>query len=79
MRAISSGVIVEDPSVAGAVEDPSVTETPEKSNGMFNEIPRSASEKKYNHRCIVGDINFKHIKWETFSTAKGEGSTESNS
>ena len=44
-----------------------------KLNNMLINI---AKDKKYTHRCIIGDFNYKDINWELMATLKGEGSDE---
>ena len=35
-----------------------------------------AKDKKYSHRCIVGDFNYRDINWALWSSSKGEASEE---
>ena len=44
-----------------------------KLNTLITEI---AQNKKYTHRCIVGDFNYKDIEWSRWSTRKSEASAE---
>ena len=44
-----------------------------KLNTLITEI---AKNKKYTHRCIVGDFNYKDIEWSRWSTRKSEASAE---
>ena len=44
-----------------------------KLNNMLINI---AKDKKYTHRCIIGDFNYKDINWELLTTPKGEESEE---
>ena len=46
-----------------------------KLNILITEI---AQNKKYTHRCIVGDLNYKDIGWSRWSTRKSEASVEAN-
>ena len=55
---------------------PTSTLTSQCNNEKLNDLLRMISTKKYSHKCIVGDLNFKHINWETCNTTKGEDSVE---
>ena len=35
-----------------------------------------SNNKKYSHRCLVGDFNFKYINWKLWNTPLGEASDE---
>ena len=42
-------------------------------NQLIKDISRN---KRYSHVCFVGDFNYKHINWETWSTSKSKDSEE---
>ena len=53
---------------------PTPSETSEKNNERLNQLLKYIAQKKYSHRCIVGDLNFKD--WSTWTTVHGENSVE---
>ena len=55
---------------------PTPSETSEKNNERLNQLLKYIAQKKYSHRCIVGDLNFKDINWSTWTTVHGENSVE---
>ena len=55
---------------------PTRTETSEKNNERLNRLLECIANKKYSHRCIVGDFNFRDINWATGTTTCSENSTE---
>ena len=56
---------------------PTTTSTSNQNNEQLNRLLEIISKKKYSHRCLVGDFNFKHINWKTWTTPTGEESTDS--
>ena len=55
---------------------PTQTATSNENNEGLNELLRILARKKYSHRCIVGDFNYKDINWTSWTTSHGEGSKE---
>ena len=55
---------------------PTPSLTSDQNNEKLNRLLKCISNKKYSHRCIVGDFNFKHINWSSWSTPHGENSVE---
>ena len=56
---------------------PTASEQSEENNEKLNRLLRTISNKKYSHRCIVGDFNFRNINWSNWSTTMSEQSAES--
>ena len=56
---------------------PTHSASSDANNENLNNLLRTLSVKKYSHRCIVGDFNFRQIKWQSLTTPCGENSTES--
>ena len=50
--------------------------TKEKSAELNSLISNIAKDKKYSHRCIIGDFNFKDIDWKLWKSSKGDHSDE---
>ena len=42
---------------------PTIDDTSDNNNDKLNRLMKTISNKKYSHRCIVGDFNFRHINW----------------
>ena len=40
---------------------PTSSESSKQNNDKLNSLLKSISSKKYTHRCIVGDFNFRHL------------------
>ena len=55
---------------------PTASDKSEENNEKLNQLLRTISNKKYSHRCIVGDFNLKNINWTNWSTPMNEKSTE---
>lgn len=55
---------------------PTKSQTSDDNNTKLNQLLNVIAKKKYSHRCIVGDFNFKDINWETWSTQHGSESKE---
>ena len=55
---------------------PTTTPTSDKNNENLNNLLRTISLKTYSHKCIVGDLNYKNINWNSCSTDSGENSKE---
>ena len=55
---------------------PTHTHSSEENNEKLNRLFHAISLKKYSHRCIVGDFNYRNINWVTWTTNHGEDSTE---
>ena len=56
---------------------PTQSDTSEQNNENLNTLLRDlASNKKYTHKCLVGDFNFKMINWQHWSTPYPETSKE---
>ena len=55
---------------------PTQTTMSNTNNEKLNQLFRVISKKKYSHRCIVGDFNFKDINWSSWTTPHGEESKE---
>ena len=53
---------------------PTPTEKSNDNNTKLNNLLRSISRKKYSHYCILGDFNYRDIKWQTWTTPHNEGS-----
>jgi exonuclease III len=52
------------------------SKTSSDNNDSLNNLLRCIREKNYSHICLVGDLNFRDINWETHSTTHGESSKE---
>ena len=50
--------------------------TSDRNNENLNRLLARISKKKYSHKCIVGDYNFKDINWLTWTTIHNEESKE---
>ena len=48
----------------------------DENNGKLNQLLRVIAKKKYSHRCIIGDFNYKDINWTSWTTGHGEESKE---
>ena len=46
---------------------PTKTPTSDQNNVKLNQLLRHISRKKYTHKCIVGDFNYRHINWSTWT------------
>ena len=55
---------------------PTQSESSDENNAKLNQLLNVIAKKKYSHRCIVGDFNFKDINWETRTTPHGLDSKE---
>ena len=55
---------------------PTTTDKSDENNEKLNQLLRTISKKKYSHRCIVGDFNYRNINWENWSTTASEQSVE---
>ena len=55
---------------------PTPSETSEVNNNNLNILMKEISTKKYSHRCIVGDFNFKDINWSSWTSCHNSESTE---
>ena len=56
---------------------PSKTKATDENNIKLNELVKSiTSDKKYSHRCLVGDFNLPTINWENWTTPHTEESKE---
>lgn len=55
---------------------PTVTEDSHVNNANLNRLLKCVSMKKYSHICIMGDFNYKHINWSSWTTTYGEDSNE---
>ena len=55
---------------------PTTTESSESNNESLNRLLKCVSLKKYSHTCIVGDFNFKAINWSSWTTTRGDTSSE---
>ena len=55
---------------------PTPTESSESNNESLNRLLKCISLKKYSHICIVGDFNFKAINWSSWTTTRGDTSSE---
>ena len=55
---------------------PTRTHSSEENNEKLNRLFHAISLKKYSHRCIVGDFNYRNNNWVTWTTNHGEDSTE---
>ena len=47
---------------------PTRTDTSEENNTNLNKLLMNLSGKSYSHKCFVGDLNFKDINWESWTT-----------
>ena len=47
-----------------------------ENNEKLNQLLRIIANKKYSHRCVVGDFNYKDINWTSWTTEHGEESKE---
>ena len=56
---------------------PTKTTTSDENNKKLNQLFHCLSEKKYSHKLLLGDFNYKHINWTTWSTPCNEESAES--
>ena len=48
----------------------------DNNNILLSLIKSISLDKKYSHKCLVGDLNFPTINWENWTTPHIEGSTE---
>lgn len=49
----------------------------EENNDKLNELIKSiASEKRYTHKCLLGDMNYPTINWDNWTTSHSEESKE---
>ena len=55
---------------------PTPSETSKDNNEKLNRMLKTVALKKYSHRCIVGDFNYKDINWTSWETFHGEDSKE---
>ena len=55
---------------------PTASDNSKDNNENLNQLLKSIANRKYSHRCIVGDFNYKHINWATWTTPHGETSAE---
>ena len=55
---------------------PTLTPTSNENNEKLNGLLKIISEKKYSHRCIVGDFNYRNINWTHWTTDCGDNSLE---
>ena len=56
---------------------PTSTEISDQNNAKLNQLLKRISKRSYSHTCIVGDFNFKHINWSSWTTPRSENSVES--
>ena len=56
---------------------PTTSSTSETNNDNPNLLLKEICDKKYSHRCIIGDFNFKDIHWASWTTPHGVESKES--
>ena len=47
-----------------------------ENNEKLNQLLRVIARKKYSHRCIVGDFNYKDINWTSWMTGHAEESED---
>ena len=57
---------------------PTRTESSDTNNEKLNRLLKTIARKKYSHRCIVGDLNFRDINWSSWTTHHNKESTEAN-
>ena len=57
---------------------PTASEESDDNNEKLNQLLRTISNKKYSHRCILGEFNFRNINWTQWSTSMSEQSVEAN-
>ena len=55
---------------------PTQTAGSNDNNEKLNQLLHVIAKKKYSHRCIVGDFNYKDINWTSWTTGHGEESKE---
>ena len=55
---------------------PTFSETSGENNDKLNKFLKIISTKKYSHRCIIGDFNYRKINWESWTTESNENSPE---
>ena len=56
---------------------PTRTRSSDKNNAMLNLLIKTISkDKKYSHKCFIGDFNFPTINWENWTTPHIEESKE---
>ncbi|MEO2160790.1 MAG: endonuclease/exonuclease/phosphatase family protein, partial [bacterium] len=55
---------------------PTLTQISDQNNKKLNQFLSSISKKTYSHKCIVGDFNFRHINWSSWTTPHNEDSAE---
>ena len=55
---------------------PTPSQSSDENNNNLNELLKEISTKKYSHRCILGDFNYKDINWSTLSTDHNPDSLE---
>ena len=55
---------------------PTSSSTSETNNDNLNLLLKEICDKKYSHRCILGDFNFKDIHWASWTTPHGVESKE---
>lgn len=47
-----------------------------ENNEKLNQLLRVIAKKKYSHRCVIGDFNYRDINWSSWTTVHGEESKE---
>ena len=57
---------------------PTSTDTSKQNDDELNKLIESISSKNYSHICLVGDFNFRHINWNSWTTQHNEDSAEWN-
>ena len=55
---------------------PTQTGDSDSNNDKLNRLLKCIAKKKYSHRCLIGDFNFREINWGTFTTIHNENSKE---
>ena len=55
---------------------PTTTASSELNNTNLNLLLKNIHSRKYTHRCIIGDFNFRAIDWSSWTTSEGSESKE---
>ena len=56
---------------------PTQSESSDENNEKLGSLFRAISNKRYSHRCVVGDFNFRTINWANWTTPTSANSKES--
>ena len=55
---------------------PTPSTNSDQNNDNLNDLLKTIAKKNYSHRCIVGDLNYRDINWNNWTTPHGQESKE---